>query len=173
MKIYTTNTQHDDEFGLAKRVVITSFRQVSIFGKDYTKILYCHSPESFSVEKVGDNVDPNENVQVIMGPKAEEIITELINCEKKKGATFVWSGARFKNQADECLLKEMKKENWRYNGCSIPHCWDPLIRDFVETEEERRQRLKEEREEELKRTKREANMGRINTTGKGIIIIQH
>ena len=84
MKIYTTNTQHDDEFGLAKRVVITSFRQVSIFGKDYTKILYCHSPESFSVEKVGDNVDPNENVQVIMGPKAEEIITELINCEKKK-----------------------------------------------------------------------------------------
>lgn len=167
MKIYTTNTQNDDEFGLAKRVVITSFRQVSIFGKDYTKIVYCHSPESFSVEKVGDNVDPDENVQVIMGPQAEEIITELIGHEKKKGSTFVWSGARFKNSADESLLKEQKKENLRYNGfCSIPLYWDPLVRDFVETEEDRKERLNEARKEEDK-----ANMRRIRTTGKGIIII--
>jgi len=165
MKIYTTNTQNDDEFGLAKRVVITSFRQVSIFGKDYTKIVYCHSPESFSVEKVGDNVDPNENVQVIMGPQAEEIITELINHEKKKGSTFVWSGARFKNSADECILKEAKKENLRFNDfCSIPRCWDPLIRDFVETEEERKKRLNEARKEE-------ARKNNVKMTGKGIIII--
>ena len=131
MKIHVTNTQHDDELGLAKKVIITSFRQVSIFGEDYTKIVYCHSPESFSVEKIGDNVD--DNVQVIMGPKAEDIITELIKHEKKKGATFVWSGARFKNQADESFLKKL---NQRY--------FDPLIRDFVETEEERGERLREE-----------------------------
>ena len=166
MKIYTTNTQNDDEFGLAKRVVITSFRQVSIFGKDYTKIVYCHSPESFSVEKVGDNVDPDENVQVIMGPQAEEIITELIGHEKKKGSTFVWSGARFKNSADECILKEATKENCRYNGSFILH-WDPLVRDFVETEEDRKERLNEARKEEDK-----ARMGRIKTTRKGIIIIK-
>lgn len=155
MEIHTKNTQTDDTFGLAKNIIITSFRQVSIFGKNYTKIVYCHSPNSFSIEKIGDNVDPDNNVQSIMGPRAEEIITELIKNEKKKGATFIWSGARFKNQVDESLLKEEKENNWKTHGFyGIPRCWDPLIRDFVETEEERRQRLKEEREDNIRKLRR-------------------
>ena len=84
MKIRAKNTQTDGAFGLAKNVIITSFRQVSIFGKDYTKIVYCHSPNSFSIEKIGDNVDPDNNVQGITGPRAEEIITEMIKHEQKK-----------------------------------------------------------------------------------------
>lgn len=155
MKIHAKNTQNDGAFGLAKNVIITSFRQVSIFGKDYTKIVYCHSPNSFSIEKIGDNVDPDNNVQSIMGPRAEEIITEMIKHEQKKGSTFVWSGARFKNQVDESLLKEEKEYNWRTNGFyGIPRQWDPLIRDFIETEEERRQRLRAEKEDNIKKLRR-------------------
>lgn len=130
MKIYTTNTQEDGEFGTAKRIVIKSFRQVSIFGSNYTKIVHMHSPVSFSIEKIGDDVDPDENVQVVDGPRAEEIITKMIELEKSKGSTFVWSGAHFENAADVNILKDTPHKGY----------WDPLMRDPIESEDERRRR---------------------------------
>lgn len=137
MEIHVTNNQEDGEFGLAKRVIIKSFRQVSIFGKDYTKIVYRHSENDYSIEKVGQDVDPDENVQVISGPRAEEIIVQMIETEKARGSTFVWNGARFDNTIDETLLKDCNE-----------HYRDPLKRDPVEFEEDRRKRRrrKEDRE---------------------------
>ena len=137
MEIHVTNKQNDGEFGLAKRVIIKSFRQVSIFGKDYTKIVYRHSDTDYSIEKVGPDVDPDENVQVVSGPRAEEIIVHMIEVEKARGSTFVWSGTRFDNTTDETLLKDCN-EIYR----------DPLKRDPVEFEEDRRKRRrrKEDRE---------------------------
>lgn len=130
MEIYTTNTQKDGEFGTAKRIVIKSFRQVSIFGSNYTKIVHMHSPVSFSIEKIGDDVDPDENVQVVDGPRAEEIIIKMIELEKSKGSTFVWSGAHFENAADVNILKDTPHKGY----------WDPLMRDPIESEDERRKR---------------------------------
>lgn len=130
MEIYTTNTQKDGEFGTAKRIVIKSFRQVSIFGDGYTKIVHMHSPVSFSIEKIGDDVDPDENVQVVDGPRAEEIIIKMIELEKSKGSTFVWSGAHFENAADVNILKDTPHKGY----------WDPLMRDPIESEDERRKR---------------------------------
>jgi hypothetical protein len=140
MEIYTTNNQNDQALGLSKYVIITSFRQVSIFGKDYTKIVYMHSEHEFSIEKVGEDVDPDENVQVVSGPRAEEIITNMIELEKHRGSTFVWTGAHFINRADKDLLKNVDKKNH----------WDPLLRDPVEPECERRKykRRKEDRKNE-------------------------
>lgn len=138
MEINVNNQQNDEEFGVAKRVIVKSFRQVTVFGENYTKIIYMHSPTEFSIEKVGDNINLDENVQVVSGPKAQEIIEQLIENEKKKGATMIWSGARFENRADRTLLKDTEPKNH----------WDPLKRDFVEPEFERRKyrRRKEDRE---------------------------
>jgi hypothetical protein len=130
MKIIVTNTQEDGEFGTAKRIVIKSFRQVSIFGDNYTKIVHMHSPVSFSIEKIGDDVDPDENVQVVDGPRAEEIIAKMIELEKSKGSTFVWSGARFENAVDENIPRDTPNNGYR----------DPLMQDPVEPEADRRKR---------------------------------
>ena len=139
MEIYTTNTQKDGEFGTAKRIVIKSFRQVSIFGDGYTKIVHMHSPVSFSIEKIGDDVDPDENVQVVDGPRAEEIITQMIELEKSKGSTFVWSGAHFENAADVNILKDTPHKGY----------WDPLMRDPVEPEADRRKRHRRKEDKKL------------------------
>lgn len=139
MEIYTTNTQEDGEFGTAKRIVIKSFRQVSIFGDNYTKIVHRHSPVSFSIEKIGDDVDPDENVQVVDGPRAEEIITQMIELEKSKGSTFVWNGAHFENQADVKILKDTPHKGY----------WDPLVRDPVEPEADRRKRHRRKEDKKL------------------------
>lgn len=138
MRIAVTNTQEDMALGLAKYVIITSFRQVTIFGEDYTKIVYMHTPTSFSIEKVGDNVDLDENVQIISGPRAEEIICEMIEMEKRKHSTFVWSGAHFINRADEYLLRDFRK-----------HYRDPLLRDLVESEADRRKRRRRKEDRKL------------------------
>ena len=82
MEINVNNQQNDGEFGVAKRVIVKSFRQVTVFGENYTKIIYMHSPTEFSIEKVGDNINLDENVQVVSGPKAQEIIEQLIENEK-------------------------------------------------------------------------------------------
>lgn len=139
MKIYTTNTQEDGEFGTAKRIVIKSFRQVSIFGDNYTKIVHMHSPVSFSIEKIGDDVDLDENVQVVDGPRAEEIIIQMIELEKSKGSTFVWSGAHFENAADANILKDTPHKGY----------WDPLVRDPVEPEADRRKRQRRKEDKKL------------------------
>lgn len=138
MKIYATNTQEDMGLGLSKHVIITSFRRVTIFGKDYTKIVYMHTPTSFSIEKVGDNVDLNENVQVVSGPRAEEIICDMIETEKMRHSTFVWSGAHFENRADLYLLKD-QVELYR----------DPLVRDPIEPEADRRKRRRRKEDRKL------------------------
>ena len=140
MKIYTSNQQHDGAFGLAKRICIHSFRQVSVFGDNYTKIIYMHSPTSFSIEKVGDNVDLDENVQVVSGPRAEEIITEMIELEKMKGSTFVWSGARYDNTA---------VINLHHDESEVDKLFlDPLVNDMVETENDRKTRKRSKRGKE-------------------------
>lgn len=139
MEIHVTNKQDDGEFGLAKRVIIKSFRQVSIFGEDYTKIVYRHSDNDYSIEKVGADVDPDENVQVVSGPRAEEIIVHMIEVEKARGSTFVWSGTRFENAVDEYLLKDVEQKNAH---------WDPLLRDPVEPEVERRKRRRRKEDQE-------------------------
>ena len=138
MEIFTRNTQEDGNIGVGKYVVITSFKQASIFGDGYTKIVHMHSPTSFSIEKISEDVDLDENVQVVDGPRAEEIITEMIDHEKAKGSTFVWSGAHFENRTDHNMLKNVEHKGY----------WDPLLRDPVEPEIERRKkrRRKEDRE---------------------------
>lgn len=115
MEIRTRNSG-DNGIGLAKHVVIKSFRQVTIFGNDYTKIVYRHSEKDFSIEKI--EADPSKNVQVISGPRAEEIIVALIETEEARGSTFVWTDARFESCAT----------------------YDPLMDDFVETEDARKKR---------------------------------
>lgn len=121
MDIRVQNTQDDGALGFAKYVSIISFRQVTIFGKDYTKIVYRHSPTDYSVEKVGKDVDYDENVQVISGPEAEGIITCLIETEKLRGSTFLWTGVRYRN-----------------THCKNDVSDDPMLTDPVECEEERR-----------------------------------
>lgn len=122
MNIHITNTQDDGVFGVAKIVVIKSFKQVTIFGDTYTKIVYMHSPTSFTIEKINDD----DNVQVVDGPRAEEIITEMINHEKQKHSTFIWTGAHFEHPSDVNIRKSYR---------SYP---DPLIRDPIQTESERK-----------------------------------
>lgn len=163
MQIHVKNTQDDGAFGLAKTVVITSFRQVTIFGKDYTKIVYMHSKDSFSVEKVGDDVNLDENVQVISGPRAEEIITDMIKHETKKGSTFIWNGAHFKCPADLGLLKDNVLHEHIHSGkYGDPVDWDPLVRDPIETEEERKIRLEAEKNhKEEKRKKKERELDEL------------
>lgn len=140
MEIFMLNKQDDGEFGLAEKVIIKSFRQVSIFGEDYTKIVYRHSDNDYSIEKVGPVVDPDENVQVVSGPRAEEIIVHMIEVEKARGSTFVWSGARFENAVDEYLLKDVDQKD---------AYWDPLLRDPVEPEVERRKRRRRKEDREV------------------------
>ena len=128
MKIRVKNTQTDQHLGLSKAVVITSFRQVTVFGDDYTKIIYRHSANDYTIETVGSRDD----VQVISGPRAEEIIVSIIETEKKKHSTFVWTGAHFINATYHNFGydKASKRNNLHYPNHLI---WDPII-----NEEERR-----------------------------------
>lgn len=137
MEFYTRISQKDGAFGTAKFVVIKSFRKVTIFTNDVTKIVYMHADDDFTVEKIGNNIDPDEAFQVVMGPRASEIIQTMLESEKKSGSTMIWTGARFLNSADTNILRDKK---------SI--CRDPLCRDFIESESERKVRLQHEREQQ-------------------------
>ena len=128
MKIRVKNTQTDQHLGLSKAVIITSFRQVTVFGDDYTKIIYRHSANDYSIETIGSRDD----IQVVSGPRAEEIIVSIIETEKKRQSTFVWTGAHFINTAYHDLLG--------YTGTNINNisCFNHLIWDPIINEEERR-----------------------------------
>lgn len=125
---------------------VTSFRQVTIFGEDYTKIVYMHSEEDFTIEKV----DPahymtiEEMTQVVSGPRASEIIQRMLENEKQRGSTFVWTGVHFKNNLQKDNPDEFIPENKR-------NFRDPLSIDPVQPEVERRKyrRRKEDRINEI------------------------
>lgn len=108
--------------------MVTSFKHVTIFGDNYTKIVYMHSDDDYTIERV----DPEENqrvedvTQVVSGPRASEIIQTLLENEKKRGATFVWTGVHFRN-------------NYHKIGDEgFTNARDPLAIDPVQPEVERR-----------------------------------
>lgn len=124
MEFHTRN--HDRrKFGTAKYVVITSFSQVTVFSNDAKsdKIIYMHAEDDFTVE----HLNSDEDVQVINGPRAAEVICSMLEVEKKKGSTMIWTAPRFKN------ARQTK---------------DILAQDFVETEEEHRRRKEAKESEE-------------------------
>jgi hypothetical protein len=123
---FHTRSEDRRKFGTAKFVVITSFSQVSIFSKDgkSDKIIYMHAEDDFTIE----HLNSEEDVQVVNGPRASEIIVSILEIEKKKGSTMIWTAPRFKNA--------MKNKN------------DILAQDFVETEEEHK-RKKEAKDNEV------------------------
>lgn len=132
MEFHIRNTQDDGEFGTAKNVIISKFNSVTIFGEDYTKIVYMHTEEDFTIERVdGVSHDLEDNTQVVSGPRACEIIEHMLECEKKRGATFVWNGARFKDSYNRDIEDDLDT--------------DPLCTDYVENENERRERRRHER----------------------------
>lgn len=115
---FHTRSNDRRKFGTTKYVVITSFSKVSIFSSDgkSDKIIYMHAQDDFTIEHIGSD----EEVQVINGPRASEIVCSILEVEKKKKSTMIWTGARFKNA--------------RHNATDI------LAEDFIETEEERKER---------------------------------
>lgn len=121
MEFHTRNNDRR-KFGTTKYVVITSFSKVSIFSEDgkSDKIIYMHAQDDFTIEHLGSN----EEVQVINGPRASEIVCSILEVEKKKKSTMIWTGARFKNAMSSK---------------------DILARDFIESEEERKERKDDKR----------------------------
>lgn len=124
-------TDANEEFGTCTHVIITKFNSVTIFGNNYTKIVYMHTENDFTIERVDEtshNLD--DTTQVVSGPRACEIIEQMLEIEKQRGSTFIWNGARFKNPHQ------------------LPHegiHGDPLCCDYVENENERRERRRHER----------------------------
>lgn len=128
---FTTSICDDER--QCQSAIVTSFKQVTIFGKDYTKIVYMHSENDFTIERVSDDhMRVEEITQVISGPRASEIIETMLCTEKKRGSTFVWSGVHFKNTHHRIDPDEF--------GIDNKHFRDPLAIDPVEPEVERRKR---------------------------------
>lgn len=131
MEFHIRNTQDDGDLGTSKHVIITKFNSVTIFGADYTKIVYMHTEEDFTIERVdGPSHKLEDNTQIVSGPRACEIIEHMLECEKKRGVTFVWNGARFKDSYNRDIEDELDS--------------DPLCMDYIENENERRERKRNE-----------------------------
>jgi hypothetical protein len=138
---------------------VTSFRQVTIFGINYTKIVYMHSEDDFTIEKV----DPahymtiEEMTQVVSGPRASEIIQKMLEDEKKRGSTFVWNGVHFKNNH----LKNNPDEFYTEDG--KPR--DPLAIDPIQPEVERRKHRRRKEDREYDGDERRTGTDRRKTNG--------
>ena len=138
MEFVTKIYDDDRQVGCA---TVTSFRQVTVFGKDYTKIVYMHSEDDFTIERIVEgDVNVEDMTQVISGPRASEIIQTMLELEKPRGSTFVWNGVHFKNKRHRIKPDEFGIENKTFR--------DPLAIDPIEPEVERRKyrRRKEDRE---------------------------
>lgn len=123
MRIGHMCSKEEQERTGQKRIIITKFKKCTIFGK-HPKIVYRKSDNNYVIEYM-DAENWEDSTSVIEGPDADSIVEKMIKVERARGATLIWSGARY--------------ELWLTK--------DALI-DFVEDEEERKDRLKNQNEEE-------------------------
>lgn len=143
---------------------VTSFKQVSIFGTNYTRIVYMHSEDNFTIEKVNNDPPSSERKPVeteymaITGPRASEIIVEMLENEKRRGSTFVWIGVHFKNNLQKDNPNEFIPENKR-------NFRDPLSIDPVQPEVERRKHRRRKEDREYDGVERRTGTDRRKTNG--------